>query len=101
MASSSPPLGRLRNKVAIVTGSSSGIGRAIAISYMREGAKVVCADLTPSARPEIEDESIISTHELLQQKGGDTLFLKTDVAEVGDMERLMERTVRHFRRLDM
>ena len=94
-------MGRLRNKVAIVTGSSSGIGRAIAISYVQEGAKVVCADLTPSARPEIEEESIVSTHELLQQKGGDALFLKTDVAEVGDMERLMERTVRHYGRLDM
>ena len=101
MNHSSPALGRLHSKVAIVTGSSSGIGRAIAIAYAREGANVVCADLTPNARPEIKEESLTLTHELVQQMRGDCLFVKTDVAEEKDMQDLMERTIAHYGRLDM
>lgn len=96
-----PSSRRLQNKVAIITGSSSGIGRAIAIAYAQEGAKVVCADLTPNARPEVEEERVTPTHELIQRNGADSLFLKTDVAEEKDMEELMTRTVAHYGRVDM
>ena len=41
------PEGRLRGRVAVITGASSGIGRAIAFRFSREGAKIVCADLQP------------------------------------------------------
>ena len=95
--------GRLADKVAIITGSSSGIGRAIALAYIREGAKVVCADLTPNARPEISCETTTTTLELLQKEGGPdrSIAVKADVSVAKDVEGLVEQAVEHFGRLDM
>jgi NAD(P)-dependent dehydrogenase (short-subunit alcohol dehydrogenase family) len=92
---------RLLNKVAIVTGSSSGLGRAIATLYSQEGAKVVCSDLTPSARALIPNETNTNTHELIQQAGGEAIFIKTDVGEANEMEALVESAIEKFGRLDM
>lgn len=97
------PAGRLADKVAIITGSSSGIGRAIALAYVREGAKVVCADITPDARREIHSETTATTLELLQKAGGldRAIFVKTDVSSGKDMEKSVEEAVKSFGRLDM
>ncbi len=103
MASPSSPTGRLAGKVAIVTGSSSGLGRAIALAYVREGAKVVCADITPHARHEIEHEATATTLELIQNEGGANtcISVKTDVSKAKEMEELVKQAVSHFGRLDM
>jgi NAD(P)-dependent dehydrogenase (short-subunit alcohol dehydrogenase family) len=90
---------RLQDKVAIVTGASSGLGRAIAIRYSQEGAKVVCADLTPTARS--QEESEITTHDLIVEKGGKATFVQTDVGDAAQMENLVQVAVREYGRLDM
>lgn len=90
---------RLHGKVAIVTGSSSGLGRAIAIRYAQEGAKVVCADLTPTARS--QEEADITTHDRIVQNGGQSLFVQTDVGNATQMENLVKTTVAEYGRLDM
>ena len=92
---------RLQDKVSIVTGSSSGLGRAIALRYAQEGAAVVCADLRPSARIPGLEESETDTHELIQRTGGKAIFVKTDVGSAKEMESLVEAAVKEYGRLDM
>jgi NAD(P)-dependent dehydrogenase (short-subunit alcohol dehydrogenase family) len=89
---------RLQDKVAIVTGSSSGLGRAICIRYAREGAKVVCADLTPTARLTEESES---THTIITNAGGKAIFVQTDVGDAEQMKNLVSKAVAEYGRLDM
>jgi len=93
----------LADQVAIITGSSSGIGRAFALAYIREGAKVVCADLIPNARPEISHETTATTLELSQKEGGQdrSIVVKTDVSNAKDMEAVVEQAVKRFGRLDV
>lgn len=92
---------RLKDKVGIVTGSSSGLGRAISLRYAEEGAKVVCADLKPSARLQGVEDSDLDTHDLIIGNGGEAIFVKTDVSSASEMEALVKATVEKYGRLDM
>lgn len=92
---------RLQDKVAVITGSSSGLGRAIALAYAGEGALIVCADLKPDARSEIAAEAALHTDEAIRQSGGRAIFLKTDVSTAQDVRDLVVKTVSEFGRLDM
>lgn len=94
-------MSRLVNKIAIVTGSSSGIGRAIALKLSREGAVVVCADIQEIARTEILTETEVATHDLITQNGGTAEFLKVDASKAEDEERLVGHTAIKYGRLDM
>lgn len=94
-------VGRLLSKVAIVTGSSSGIGRAIALAYGREGAHVVCADVNSAARPSSLQKDSIPTHEAITQLGGKALFTKCNVTEASEVKGAVQKAVSAFGRLDM
>ena len=80
------------NKVALVTGGSSGIGRATAIAFAREGAKVVVA-----ARRVKESEETVS---LIKEAGSDGIFIQTDVAVEEEVQALIEKTIATYGRLD-
>jgi NAD(P)-dependent dehydrogenase (short-subunit alcohol dehydrogenase family) len=92
---------RLAGKTAVVTGSSSGLGRAIALLYAKEGAQVVCADLRPNARLDIGGEAEIDTHELIQKSAGKAIYVKTDASDAGQMESLVKRAIKEYGRLDV
>ena len=79
-------------KVAIITGGSSGIGRATAVALAKEGVKVAVA-----ARRTKEGEQ---TMRLVKEAGGDGIFVRTDVASEKDVKLLVEKSVKQYNRLD-
>jgi NAD(P)-dependent dehydrogenase (short-subunit alcohol dehydrogenase family) len=81
-----------QGKVAIVTGGTSGIGRATALAYAKQGAKVVVAGRRPAEGEE--------TVRLIRKQGGDGFFVPTDVAQDSQVRNLVGRTLEHFGRLD-
>ena len=84
--------GQFENKVALVTGGSSGIGRATALAFAREGAKVVVTDLNVSGGEQ-------TVHQI-KQAGGESIFIETDVSNSASAESMLNRTVESYGRLD-
>ena len=99
----SPQVPRLSNKVAVITGAASGLGRAISLAYASHGTKlVVCADLQPKPRAGIDTEQI-PTHEIINSLygAGKAVFVRTDVGDSRSMEMAIEEAVRLGGRLDV
>jgi len=84
---------RLANKVALVTGAGSGIGRGIACRFAVEGVSLVLSD--------IADEGLRETAALIEEEGGKSIFVVGDVSIRADAERMVEEAVIHWGRLDV
>ncbi len=84
--------GRLRGKVAIVTGAASGIGRASAMAFAREGAKVVAVDLNEQGQ---------QTVAAIDAEGYEAFFAKVDVAKEADIRRMIDGTISRWGRIDI
>ena len=83
----------VEGKVALVTGAGSGLGRATALTFAREGARVAVADIIPDTGNE--------TVELIDNAGGASLFVQTDVSDAAQVEAMVARTVEAFGGLDI
>ena len=84
--------GLTEGKVALVTGAGSGIGRATALVFAREGAKVVVSDIVVEGGQE--------TVQQIEAAGGEAIFVKADVSQAADVEALITQTVETYGRLD-
>src|SRR5580658_5619897 len=84
---------QLRRKVAIITGGSSGIGRATALLFAEQGAAIGLADVNVGAGQRVASE--------INDRGGRAFFEPVDVTRAEDCQRLVERTIRDFGRIDI
>jgi NAD(P)-dependent dehydrogenase (short-subunit alcohol dehydrogenase family) len=84
--------GLLEGKVTLVTGGTSGIGRATALACAREGARLIVADM--------QEEGGHHTVHLITEKGGEANFVQTDVTQTTKVEALISKAVARYGRLD-
>src|SRR5437762_12829963 len=84
--------GTLNGKVALVTGGASGIGRATALTFAREGAKLVIADMN--------EEGGQQTVHMITENGGEATFVRTDVSKAAAVAAMISTTVETYGRLD-
>jgi NAD(P)-dependent dehydrogenase (short-subunit alcohol dehydrogenase family) len=85
--------GEFTGKVAFVTGAANGIGRAAAVAFAREGASVVVADVSQQGNE--------VTARMIEELGGRALAVRCDVAQAGDVEAVLNKTIEAFGRLDV
>jgi NAD(P)-dependent dehydrogenase (short-subunit alcohol dehydrogenase family) len=86
-------MGKLDGKVALITGAGSGMGRATAILFAKEGARVAVSDYAPAGGKE--------TVKTIQEGGGHAIFIEADVSKAADVERMVKTTVDTYGRLDI
>jgi NAD(P)-dependent dehydrogenase (short-subunit alcohol dehydrogenase family) len=89
--------GKLHGRVALVTGADSGIGRAVAVLFAREGADVALTYLPI----DVEQRDAEETRDAIERSGRTALLIPGDLTDPGFCARVVEDTVRHFGRLDV
>lgn len=85
-------MGKLDNQVAIITGAASGIGKAIATLFAKEGAKIVVADINKNDGKKVTKEI---------NKYSNAIFVKCDVSKNNDVNRMVVTTIKKFKKIDI
>ncbi|WP_175780641.1 SDR family NAD(P)-dependent oxidoreductase [Burkholderia anthina] len=94
--------GKLEGRIAVVTGASSGNGRAIALALAGEGATIVCSDIKKSALAGGYEKNLeVDTDETIVQAGGKACFISADVSKAADVQNVIAHAVEKFGRLDI
>ena len=88
------PAGKLFNKVAIITGGDSGIGRAVAVGFVKEGAKVVIVYSN-------EHKDAEETKEFIERLGGTCILLAGDIKDTKFCDKIVEETIENFGKIDI
>jgi len=84
---------RFKNKVVLISGSSSGIGKEAAISFVKQGAKVILASRNKDANEALVEE--------IKKQGGQAIFVLADFTQAEDIKTVIETGIKHFGGLDI
>ena len=84
---------KLANKVALITGAGSGIGRACAMLFASEGARIAVVD--------IDEQTAAETERLIRNQGGEAIAIRADVGQPEDVQAMVESTVKRFGTVDV
>ena len=84
---------KLANKVALITGAGSGIGRACAMLFASEGARIAVVD--------IDEPTAAETERLIRNQGGEAIAIRADVGQPEDVQAMVESTVKRFGTVDV
>ncbi|MFQ5422304.1 MAG: SDR family oxidoreductase [Anaerolineae bacterium] len=84
---------RFENKVVLITGGGSGIGRVTALAFAQAGARLIIADIDVAGGEE--------TAVFIQSQGAEAIFIRTDVSQAADVEKMVQGAVRKYGRLDI
>jgi len=82
-----------KNKVVLITGASSGIGKVTALNFAKEGAKIVVAD--------VNEKGGLSTVSEIMAEGGEAIFVKCDVSNADDVTNMIDTAVLTYERIDI
>lgn len=82
----------MKDKVALVTGAAAGIGRATAILFAKKNINVVISD--------VDEEGLQKTADLIKEQGGEVLSITADISKTAEVEKMVNKTLDHFGRLD-
>src|SRR5690554_4196350 len=85
---------KLESKVAIVTGGDSGIGRAVAVAFAREGASLCISYLN-------EEEDAVETERLIREAGGECMLVPGDISDDKHCEAIVSKTMDRFGKIDI
>lgn len=84
---------KFKDKITLITGAASGIGRAAALTFAKEGAIIIVSDMNEAGGTETVD--------LIKEGGGEALFIKTNVAKYDEVENLSQKIIEKYGRLDI
>jgi 3-oxoacyl-[acyl-carrier protein] reductase len=84
---------KLKDRVAIVTGAATGIGKAVALAFIREGAKVALVDVEKARLEALQKE--------IRKKGGEAVAVSCDVSKASEVKRMVDAVLRSFGRMDI
>lgn len=84
---------RFSDKVVIITGAGSGIGRATAVKIASEGGQIIVADYS--------EKNGLETEQLINKNGGKAKFIRTDISKTDEIESLVKLTVKEFKKIDV
>lgn len=86
----------LKNRIALITGASSGVGREIALLLANEGAEIINADIS-----DIDKMGKEKTHNIINKNSGKANFIKTDLSREDDIQNLADKVIEEFGRVDI
>jgi glucose 1-dehydrogenase len=92
---------KLKDKISLITGAGQGIGKAIALEFAKEGAKIVVNDLSSNMNEESGVNKAVEVAKSINASGGNAIFVEADVSQEGEVINMIGEVIKNFGRIDI